>query len=79
LVTVAEGRGVWSIENQQKYSIPTDGRFHHKHKSRATKKQFRKMGILSEFRKLLFGAKAVGKSATNKAVDYTKEKGKESC
>jgi ElaB/YqjD/DUF883 family membrane-anchored ribosome-binding protein len=35
------------------------------------------MGILSEFRKLLFGAKAVGKSATNKAVDYTKEKGKE--
>ena len=35
------------------------------------------MGILSDFRKLFFGAKSVGKSALNKTVDFSKEKGED--
>ncbi|MBK8491817.1 MAG: hypothetical protein IPL49_13250 [Saprospirales bacterium] len=35
------------------------------------------MGIINDMKKLLFGAKAVGKSAANKAVDAGKEAGEE--
>ena len=35
------------------------------------------MGIINDMKKLLFGAKAVGKSATKKAVDAGKEAGEE--
>ena len=35
------------------------------------------MGLLNDMKKLLFGAKSVAKSATNKAVESTKEAGKD--